>query len=194
MATLVQGFERKRLQNFERMIDDHVVNRYMAQVDTEIDNYILGCRVDDQFTDTLRETSRTPGEWSPFNNRPGERWREHDQRATDLQEMIEQIRASDSFEYIEPERSFQPGFGPYDGNSDTYLAYVLDFAGPDYADEETGSTEWDGYLMRFGRVLLWSDDRGFKTAEILDNEDVAKRVFDQLDAQYGNWMLAQEDH
>lgn len=193
MATLTQKFDSDRLSRFQRMKDDAIVNRYMAQIDTRIDSFVLACRVTDAEVDAERairysDSGALHTYW--LYDRPLDRLRIHEEREPDLQEMIEQIR-EDNFEYIEPERSFEHRFGPYEGNSDQYLAYVLDMAGPDYADEEDGSTEWAVWAARYGRIVLLADDRGFKTLDIHDNEDDAINQMENISKQYGEWMEAE---
>lgn len=162
----------------QRMQDDAIVRRFMAQIDTKIDTIVLQWRVEDDERDG-------------YASRPYWLFKsdhalaEHDNRPDDLQQMIEEIRGSDGD--IDPEREFFRSPGRYEGNEDRYLAYVLDYAGRDYADDETGSTEWSTYILRFGRVLLCTDDRGFVDATIYPDEETAKIVFERAEDAYSQW-------
>lgn len=68
-----------------------------------------------------------------------------------------------------------------------YLAHL------DGDDAWTGSTEWSEYVQRFGRWLLFSDDRGFVTAEKYPTVAAAVERFDVIDAAYCAWADENED-
>lgn len=176
------------INKWQRMKDDSMVAAYMAEVDTKIDSFILKCRVQD----LLKCPDFVPGGWNGFAYcNTFDQWREHQEREFDLQQMIQEIRASST--HIEAERDFYYGPGAYDGSHDRYLAYVLDVAGPDYADEETGSTEWSDYLMRFGRVIVFRDDRGAVCIALCKSEDDAKQRFLYNKNEYEEWAAEQEE-
>jgi hypothetical protein len=105
--------------------------------------------------------------------------------------MIENIRSS-NFD-IPAERESAIGFGPYDGNDDKYLSMVLDYAGPDFADEETGNTEFGEHLMRFYRCLLATDDQGFRTLVVYDHEVEAVAAFQRFEDAYSKWASTEEE-
>ena len=186
--SLKQTFPADRLANYERMVDDMIVDRYMAEIDTRIDSIVLEWRATDAFVEYVMAAPYKP--WNLEQHRVSDAYDEHRARNADLQQMIEQIRASAS--HIPAERHADIGFGPYDGNSDKYLAMVLDYAGPDFADDETGSTEWSEHIMRFGRVLLATNDQGFRDADIRADEDEAKKVFAQCEQQYHDWAVSED--
>jgi hypothetical protein len=184
-------------QRFQRMKDDSMVNDYMAVIDTRIDEIVLNWRMQDTVLDQVMRGSLHKGQ-SRDNfyvkmraSRIIAERMEHHHRDDDLQHMIESIRSS-AF-HIPAERHADISFGPFDANDDKYLAMVLDYAGPDYADEESGSTEWSEHFMRFGRCLLATDDRGFRTLIVCDTEDEAKARFERADYEYDKWMEAQDD-
>ena len=189
----------------QRMQDDAIVRRYMAQIDTRIDKMVLFDRIGDlmqldvirmdyasmagiDFDVALESLHRRHDH---NHRRTVDSWHEHNDRDEDLQKLIEAIRGSN--DDIEAERHADIGFGPFDHNDDKYLAFVLDWAGEDYADENTGSTEWMDYILRFGRVCLLTDDRGFRTVVICDTEEECKRRFKETDNQYGEWA-AENDY
>lgn len=175
---------------FQQMQDDMIVNRYMATVDARIDREVLKLRVEiDSRIEKLRWYSAHNG-W--LYDTPRDRYNSHVNRDDDLQRLIEEIRAGDGLSTIDTERDFDPGFGPYDGNEDKYLTYVLDTAGSMFADEETGSTEWSIYAMRFGRCVLTTDDQGFRTLLVFDDEDKARAQFNIIGAAYDGWLTREE--
>lgn len=185
-------------ESFQRMKDDRMVAEYMAVIDTRIDERVLGGRVDDEFWELVREFERngynhTASQSRLWRKGPKDFYRIHIERDADLQRLIEEIRASDGD--IDTERDFWkvPPIGPYDGNHDKYLAYVLDVAGPNYADEETGSTEWDYHIQRFGRVILMTDSQGFRTIEIYGDEHTAIAAFQTAEAEYCLWDADDDD-
>jgi hypothetical protein len=72
---------------------------------------------------------------------------------------------------------------------DSAMAEFLDVLGMDYADEDTGDTEFaDGHAMRFGRRILWTDDRGFVACDTYDAESDARSVMDQYAGEYAAWL------
>lgn len=171
---------------YQRMKDDIIVRRYMAEIDTRIDDIVLRGRCDDSMALALITGKVRVG----FEINPCDIWRQHIEREFDLRHMIEEIRASDGD--IDAERHFHHGPGAYDGNDDRYLAMVLDYAGPNYADEETGSTEWGEHVLRFGRLLMGTDDRGFRTVVTHPDEDAAKAEFKKLDDAYSEWAAVED--
>ena len=58
-------------------------------------------------------------------------------------------------------------------------------------DEWTGSTEWTEYVQRFGKRLLFTDDRGFVTDEKYPTVDAAISRFYEIDAKFGDWVNAE---
>lgn len=54
-------------------------------------------------------------------------------------------------------------------------------------DEETGSTEWDVWVARFGRRLLCCDDQGFVWVNTFPTEHEAQAAFNKVDAEYAEW-------
>jgi hypothetical protein len=165
------------------------IAEYMAKIDTRIDRIVLEWRLTDEFIDAMAG-KRGPiagsreAMWERFRvDRIAASHTEITHRPDDLQALIEEIRASDGFT-IPAERAADIGFGRYDGNDDKYLAMVLDYAGPDFADEETGDTEWGEHVMRFDRVLMGTNDQGFRSIAVFDTEDAAKAMFEALDYQY----------
>lgn len=74
---------------------------------------------------------------------------------------------------------------PYRHKYDSAMAEYLDYCAED--DEETGSTEWAEYVQRFGKWLLFTDDRGFVTAEKHPTVDAAKDRFAEIDHDYCEW-------
>jgi hypothetical protein len=186
------------IEELQKWSDDRMVNAFMAEIDSQIDEIVLMGRVTDHMTiDTIRmdylnmagvgfddalESMVRGRDWNVRNISSA--YKNRYERAADLQKMIEQIRASYGFEYIDAERDFYYGPGAYDASCDPYLTYILDMAGLDYADEDTGSIEWDAFVMRFGRVLYFHDDRGSRWVMICDDETQAKDAFTQIDNQY----------
>lgn len=65
------------------------------------------------------------------------------------------------------------------------MAEYLDHLDGD--DAWTGSTEWSEYVQRFGKWLLFSDDRGFVTAEKYPTVAAAVERFEEIDAAYSAW-------
>jgi len=184
-------WDAAKWQEFQRMKDDHfTVNPYMAEIDTRIDKIVLEWRMTDAIVDGIIKPPKDMWERFGSARRIAEHY-EHNGRPVDLQRMIEQIRASDGFT-IPTEREAQISFGAYDGNDDKYLALVLDYAGPNFADDETGDTDWGEHVQRFGRCLLGSDDQGFKSLAIYDDEDHAKARFEVIDFDYSTYMSAQD--
>lgn len=61
------------------------------------------------------------------------------------------------------------------------------------ADEATGEDEWSAFVQRFGKRLLFSDDRGFVTVEKYASVDDAKTRFNEIDSAYGEWLDENED-
>jgi hypothetical protein len=179
-------------RRFQRMKDDQMVNPYMAKVDTRIDRVILEWRMRDAILDGILRGKRLDMHERFRVERIVAEQFEHNHRADDLQHMIEEIRASDGFN-IPTEREAYIGFGPYDANTDKYLSLVLDYAGADFADEETGDTEFGEHVMRFGRCLLGTDDQGFRTLAIYDHEVEAVAEFKKIDNAYNEWMSTQEE-
>ena len=55
-------------------------------------------------------------------------------------------------------------------------------------DEWTGSIDWAEYVQRFGKRLLFTDDRGFVTVEKYGSEEEAKERFEEIDQAYGEWL------
>lgn len=188
--TLIQSLDSKRLDNFGRMTEDMIVSRYMAEIDTRLDRIVLEWRWLDGMN-TLLGTGRRP--YAFENQRAIVAREEHDARPADLQRLIEEIRGSSSDSNIPAERHADIGFGSYDANDDKYLAMVLDYAGPDFADAETGSTEWAVHVMRFGRVLLISNDQGFKDLSVFETEELAITAFEEADTAYDEWASEEEE-
>lgn len=77
---------------------------------------------------------------------------------------------------------------PHRTKYDSAMAEVLDYLGLDYADEDTGDCEWNVHVMRFGKRLLYSTDRGFVECEKFDSEQSAKDWFDHLEREYCKWL------
>lgn len=71
------------------------------------------------------------------------------------------------------------------------MAEYLDHLDGD--DARTGSTEWSEYVQRFGKWLLFSDDRGFVTAEKCPTVADAVERFDVIDAAYSEWCETVDD-
>lgn len=67
------------------------------------------------------------------------------------------------------------------------IAEYLYTKGLDYADQDTGSVEWDVFIMRFGKRLLINDDRGFVWCETFPSEAEAIAAFEEIDAAYAKW-------
>lgn len=67
------------------------------------------------------------------------------------------------------------------------MAEFLDTLGLDYADEDCGDVEWDVFVMRFGKRLLMTNDRGFVYCEKRRNEDEAKAIFVSIEKDYYKW-------
>lgn len=73
----------------------------------------------------------------------------------------------------------------YWGKYDSPMAEYLDRIGE--GDEVTGSVDWAEYVQRFGKRLLFSDDRGFVTVEKYASVAEAKTRFDEIDEAYCAW-------
>jgi homoserine acetyltransferase len=188
-----QWNEEQWQQRFQRMKDDQMVNPYMAKIDTRIDRIVLEWRMTDAIIDNILKDSKHLDMHERFRvERIVAEQFEHNHRDSDLQQMIEEIRACDGFN-IPAERDAYIGFGPYDANDDKYLSLVLDYAGPDFADDETGDTEFGEHVMRFGRCLLGTNDQGFRTLVIHDHEVEAIAEFHNIDNAYSAWMSAQDE-
>lgn len=79
---------------------------------------------------------------------------------------------------------------PHRHKYDSAMAELLDMLDD---DEATGSTEWAEYVQRFGKRLLFTDDRGFVTCERWESVDAARARFDEIDAAYGVWLDTDDD-
>jgi hypothetical protein len=190
MTEYQKTWDEAAWRNFQRMKDDAIVDDYMAKIDTRIDRIVLEWRFQDAIVDGIIKPPTGLIQRIEARRTVDER-NEHIHRPDDLQEMIENIRSSNF--HIPAERDSGIGFGPYDGNDDKYLSMVLDYAGPDYADDETGDTEWGEHVMRFYRCLLGTDDHGFRTLVIYDHEVEAVAEFQRIEAAYHKWASQQED-
>jgi len=60
-----------------------------------------------------------------------------------------------------------------------YAAILERFANESMEDDYM-STEWDGYIGRFGNWLYFSDSQGFKTAEEFKSVQDAEKRFDEI--------------
>lgn len=192
MTEYQQTWDDAKWRDWQRQKDNSMVNEYMAVIDTRIDRVVLGWRFRDAVMDGILKNKRLDWRERIDINRTVDEAMEHDHRATDLQEMIENIRCGESFR-IPAERDSGIGFGPYDANDDKYLSMVLDYAGPDFADQETGCTDFGEHVMRFYRCLLGTDDRGFRTLVVYDHEVEAVAEFQKIEAAYHEWSAAQEE-
>jgi len=67
-----------------------------------------------------------------------------------------------------------------------YLSYC------DGEDEWTGSVEWDVYVQRFGKRILFNDDRGFVWVDKFASEDEAKAQFMLIAEAYHPWAMADD--
>lgn len=79
------------------------------------------------------------------------------------------------------------------GKYDSGMAELLDILGLDYCDEDAGSVEWDVHVMRFGKRLLFTDDRGFVWCEKRTTEAEAKEAFEKVETAYGEWADETDD-
>jgi hypothetical protein len=192
MTEYQQTWDDAKWRDWQRQKDDNMVNEYMAVIDTRIDRVVLGWRMTDAILDGIMKGKRLDWHERIDLNRTVDEAMEHNHRADDLQQMIENIRCGETFR-IPAERDSGIGFGPYDANDDKYLSMVLDYAGEMYADEHTGDTEWGEYVQRFYRCLLGTDDRGFRTLVIYDHEVEAVAAFQNIEAAYDNWAAQQEE-
>jgi hypothetical protein len=68
------------------------------------------------------------------------------------------------------------------GSAMAEFLYTLD------DDESTGCTEWAEYVQRFGKRLLFSDDRGFVACERWPSEADARKRFDEIERAYCKWV------
>lgn len=89
-----------------------------------------------------------------------------DGRAIDLSE---DIRWSDTH------------WGKYNNGMANYLHHCDD-------DESTGDVEWHGYVQRFGKRLLHSDDQGFVTVERYETQAECEARFQEIQAEYHEWL------
>jgi|1186.fasta_scaffold324105_3 hypothetical protein len=176
-------------QRFQRMKDDQMIDPYMAVIDTRIDRVVLEWRMTDAILDGIMKGKRLDMHERHRANRIVAEQFEHNHRPDDLQQMIQNIRSS-NFD-IPTERDADIGFGPYDANDDKYLSMVLDYAGPDYADDETGCTDFGEHVMRFYRCLLGTDSQGFRTLVVYDHEVEAVAEFQRIEAAYLAWSAAE---
>jgi hypothetical protein len=76
---------------------------------------------------------------------------------------------------------------------DSAMAEFLDTIGADYEDESTGDVEWAEYVQRFGKRLLFTDDRGFVSCERFATVDLARARFDEIETAYNEWSREPED-
>lgn len=74
---------------------------------------------------------------------------------------------------------------------DSAMAEYLDTVGED--DDWTGDVEWIEYVQRFGKRLLFTDDRGFVTCERYPSEADAIESFETIDAAYNEWQASEEE-
>ena len=72
------------------------------------------------------------------------------------------------------------------------MAELLDTLGEDYCDESTGSVEWSEYVQRFGKRLLFTDDRGFVDCEKYGSVEEAVLMFTKNADAYADWCRYQE--
>lgn len=73
---------------------------------------------------------------------------------------------------------------------DSAMAEYLD-SSYDY-DDATG-VEWRGFVRRFGKRLLHTDDQGFVTVERYATEAEAIERWETIDAEYGEWLDANDE-
>lgn len=73
------------------------------------------------------------------------------------------------------------------------MAEYLGMLGLDGTDEDTGSVEWDVFVMRFGKRIVLEDDRGFVWVEKHETEEDAKRAFNRWESAYWHWLDQEDD-
>ena len=86
-------------------------------------------------------------------------------------------------------RYHHSNLGKFEGQSGM-AEYVYNLSLDGTADEETGETEWELFAARFGKRLLFENDRGFVTLERFQTGDQAREAFRQIDRRYAKWCAS----
>jgi hypothetical protein len=73
---------------------------------------------------------------------------------------------------------------PHKFGGDKMAAALYLLANESGQDEETGNVDWDFWVGRFGRRLLFEDSNGFVWVQKFQNEDEAKGYFADIEADY----------
>lgn len=76
----------------------------------------------------------------------------------------------------------------YKYGGDPMAEYLDMLAGDGGQDDETGEVDWQYWVAKFGKRLLFTDDRGFVWVEKYKDEVSAKGVFESIGEEYGDWL------
>ncbi len=60
-------------------------------------------------------------------------------------------------------------------------------------DDDTGEIDWDCWVAKFGKRLLFTDDRGFVWCKRHFTEELAAEEFDFIASKYGEWLDQNEE-
>jgi hypothetical protein len=81
----------------------------------------------------------------------------------------------------------------YKFGGDPMAEYLWELAMDGGQDDDTGEVDWVCWVVKFGKRLLFTDDRGFVWCDRYANEEEAQAAFDYAAGQYNKWLNQDEE-